>query len=70
MSKIEIKKPKEGNDKLDKLKQKMLTSDCVKFSLNIPRHIHTKFKMKAAEDGKEMKDVLLPIILKYIGNDS
>lgn len=44
----------------------MIRRGCLKFSLNIPRAIHRKFKMKALSQGKEMKDIIMPMILKYI----
>lgn len=68
MSIIEVKRTKDGNERLKRLKNKMLTSDCVKFSLNIPRHLHTKFKTKASENRTDMKTVLLASVLNYLEN--
>ncbi len=66
MSLIQIKKPKLENNHLQKVKKQMVRSGCLKFSLNIPRAIHRKFKVKALSNGKEMKDIIMPMILKYI----
>ena len=66
MSLIQIKKPKITNKRLEKVKRQMVTGGCLKFSLNIPRSIHRKFKIKALNNGKEMKDIIMPMILKYI----
>lgn len=66
MSLIQVKKPKLDNPGLEKVKKQMIRSGCLKFSLNIPRAIHRKFKIKALNNGKEMKDIIMPMILKYI----
>lgn len=66
MSLIQIKKPKLGNEQLEKVKRQLVRGSCLKFSLNIPRSIHRKFKIKALNNGLEMKDVIMPMILKYI----
>jgi hypothetical protein len=66
MSLIQIKKPKSENPNLEKVKKSMIKRGCLKFSLNIPRAIHRKFKSKAYGEGKEMCEIVLPMILKYI----
>lgn len=65
MALIQIKKTK-PSENLEKVKKSMIRRGCLKFSLNIPRAIHRKFKLKALSEGKEMKDVIMPMILKYI----
>jgi len=66
MTLIQVKKPKPENNQLEKVKRQMIKSGCLKFSLNIPRSIHRKFKMKALSEGKEMCEVIMPMVLKYI----
>lgn len=63
---LKIKKPHPNSAFLNKLKEGMLKGGCCKFSMNIPRPIHKKFRIKALKEGKEMKDILMPTILKYI----
>jgi hypothetical protein len=66
MTIIDVKKPKESNERLKGLKNKMLNSNCVKFSFNLPRHVHVKFKMRAIEKGEEMTEAMRDMILNYI----
>jgi hypothetical protein len=68
MSIIKVKKTRLNDERLKKMKNKILNSDYVKFSMNLPRHIHKRFRIKASIDGVDMKDILMPIILKYIEN--
>lgn len=56
----------EKEKRYEKLKKQMLNSDCVKFSVNIPRQIHKKLKSAAAGEGKDMKTVIMDNILKYL----
>ncbi len=66
MSIIEVKKPKANNERLNKLKEKMVNSNSTKFNLNLPRHIHIKFKNKCVQEGKLMAAVVRDMILNYI----
>lgn len=50
----------------EKLKRRMQNINAVKFSVNIPRHIHTAFKSAVASERTDMKTVLMAYILKYI----
>lgn len=56
----------EKEKRYEKLKQQMRNSDCVKFSVNIPRQIHKKLKSAAAAEGKDMKEVLLELTEIYL----
>lgn len=38
--------------------------------MNIPEDIHTKFKMKAVECGRSMRDLLIDIISEYVNRDT
>jgi hypothetical protein len=66
MSLIQVKRSKPENNQLERVKRQMIKSGCLKFSLNIPRAIHRKFKVKALQEGKEMCEIIMPMILKYI----
>ena len=41
-------------------------SKFVKFSMNIPRSLHEQFRRKSFLDNKDMKDVLMEAIRKYM----
>jgi len=56
----------EKEKRYERLKKQMLNSDCVKFSINIPRQIHKKLKSHSAAEGKEMKQVIMDNVLKYL----
>lgn len=62
----EAKRQKEKRMQL--LIKQLTNSDCIKFSMNIPRPIHKKLKICAAREGKDMKDVIMSYILKYLEN--
>lgn len=50
-------------DLVEEMKQR---SKFVKFSMNIPRSLHEKFRRKSFLDDKDMKDVLMEAIDKYM----
>jgi hypothetical protein len=56
----------EKEKRMERLRKQMLNSDCVKFTMNVPRQIHKKFKTAAASEGKDMKTVIMDNILKYL----
>lgn len=56
----------EKEKRMEKLRKQMLNSDCIKFSINIPRQIHKKLKACSASEGKDMKTVIMDNILKYL----
>lgn len=56
----------EKEKRMERLRKQMLNSDCVKFSINIPRQIHKKLKTASASEGKDMKTVIMDNILKYL----
>lgn len=56
----------EKEKRMERLRKQMQNSDCVKFSVNIPRQIHKKLKTAASSEGKDMKDVIMDNILKYL----
>ncbi len=59
-------KPRE-NAKIKKLREELKNgSPTVKFCMNIPRKIHREFKKKAFLAEKDMKDILLEAIRKYM----
>ena len=65
MTLMKAKKPKhDGN--LEMVKQQMIKADSLKFSFNMPRSMHRKFKVKATNEGKEMTDILISAILLYL----
>jgi hypothetical protein len=66
MSMIEIKRRKPNNKRLDKLKDSMINSNPKKFNMNLPRHIHMKFKNKCFQEGRLMAGVIRDMILNYI----
>lgn len=56
----------EKEKRYERLKKQMQNSDCLKFSMNIPRQIHKKFKAAACSEGKDMKEILMDNIMKYL----
>lgn len=48
------------------LSKQLISDDCVRFNMNIPRKIHRQFKAAVSSEGKEMKTVVMDTILKYI----
>ncbi len=52
--------------RMDRLRRQMQNSDCIKFSINIPRQIHKKLKTAVSSEGKDMKTVIMDNILKYL----
>jgi hypothetical protein len=56
----------EKEKRMDRLRKQMQNSDCIKYSINIPRQIHKKLKTAAASEGKDMKEVIMDNILKYL----
>lgn len=59
-------KPRENN-KLDVLRAELSTgSKFVKFSMNIPRSLHKEFRKKCFLEEKDMKDILIEAIKKYM----
>jgi hypothetical protein len=52
--------------RMERLRKQMQNTDCVKFSINIPRQIHKKLKAASASEGKDMKSVIMDNILKYL----
>ncbi len=79
MKKLYKKERKLKKSKFDKLKpsgsidqrtrkviEQNRESDCVKFSINIPRKIHRKLKSVTASEGKDMKTIIMDNIVKYL----
>jgi hypothetical protein len=56
----------EREKRMQRLRKQVTSSVCIKFSVNIPKLIHKQFKSAAASEGKDMKDILLANILKYL----
>lgn len=54
------------NERMAKLKRKMINQDCIKFSVNLPRHIHTKLRILAAKTDKDIKDLIMEGIEKIL----
>ena len=48
------------------LKAKQLNVSHIRYSINIPRELHYKFKEKSFLAGLDMKDVLLKAIVEYL----
>jgi len=66
MSILNAHKPKE-NARAEELREEMLNgSKFVKYSLNIPRKLHTAFRQKAFLANTDMKNVLLEAIQRYL----
>ena len=66
MSFLKKGKPRE-NPKIEILKKELKNgSKFVKFSMNIPRSIHEKFRRKSFLDDKDMKDILMDKINDYL----
>lgn len=66
MSIIEIKKPRANNERLNKIKNKLINSNAAKFNMVLAKHIHLKFKNKCFQEGRLMSDVVRDMILNYI----
>lgn len=63
-TKEQIQAQKEAHYK--KLKKQGENMDTSCYSLRIPRHIALKFRKKLLDNGKNMKEVLMEYIIKYI----
>ncbi len=65
----------ESGQKFDKEKHRakmaklMENMDRVCCTIRIPTHIHTKMKLKLAKQRKNMNDVILDMLLKYIDKE-
>lgn len=66
MSILKKGKPRENTNVIDMREEIKNGSKFVKFSMNIPRTLHRKFKRKAFLDDKEMKDILMDAIDNYM----
>jgi hypothetical protein len=53
--------------KLVLLSKELVKDRCVKYSVNIPKELHEEFRRKAFMEDKDMKDVVLLAIRKYVG---
>lgn len=49
-----------------KLKKRAENQDIVQYPLRIPTHIHTKFKTKLTKERKNIREVVLKMIMEYI----
>lgn len=66
MSFLKKGKPRE-NQKVDAMREELKNgAKFVKFSMNIPRPIHEKFRRKSFLENKDMKDVLMDAIAIYL----
>lgn len=45
-----------------------LADEKTKYSINIPRKLHYQFKRKAFLEDKDMKDIILDAIRKYVSS--
>lgn len=52
-----------------KMKKLMENMDIVQYPLRIPTHIHKKVRIKLATEGKNLRELLLDMLLKYIEKD-
>ncbi len=68
--KLEFRMPNrispEREARREKMRALMLNSDVVRLSLNIPTHIHMKFKRQCVSTRQQMKCVILDMMLKFI----
>lgn len=66
MSFLKKGKPRENSKAVNMRNEIKNGSKFVKFSMNIPRQLHEKFRKKSFLDNKDMKDVLMDAIEKYM----
>lgn len=63
---IKSSRTPEQEQRIDKIKKQMSNWDTVKYTINIPVKIHQKFKQKTVSQRKDMKEVLMDMILNYL----
>lgn len=51
-----------------KMKKMMENMDTVQYPLRIPRNLHKEVKIKIAQEGKNLRELLIDMLLKYIEN--
>lgn len=66
MARLKSPYDNDSETRQERYRRKMLNSDTVKYTMNMPRHIHKKVKRKALYEGKSIKDIIMENLLKYI----
>lgn len=70
MSILKVGKPRENSSRVNLIRDELTQgSKTIKFSMNIPRKLHTDFRRKAFLSDTDMKDILLDAIRKYLNDE-
>jgi hypothetical protein len=59
----------ESEKDYQKLKKRAENSDCMKFTMTIPKHLHLQFKTKLLRDRRNMKEFFIEMMNNYIEKD-
>lgn len=74
--KVDLKKKGLDTQKVEQVSQKLHTSEeepkeekvrIQKMTIEIPKDLHTKIKVKAAQEGKKMKQYIIELVEKDLG---
>lgn len=66
MNLLKKSKPRENEKLVSLSKEIKYGSKFVKFSMNIPRSLHSEFRRKSFLEELDMKDVLINAIVEYL----
>lgn len=58
--------PDVQSSRLVRLRKEIEYTNCVRFTIRIPRHLHKQFKAKVSAEGKEMRDIVMESIYNYL----